>query len=162
MIPKTASSCNPKPCILGENPHRRKTQGGQNDALREKTAASFLGLQSRRQPDLQKKEILWAVCSCRGRSRSFKLRKAGGIEARASRSGGPKGPESRAADGCWCCSGSQSCKGRSRQRKAAGECEGEGATTLNVERQDAANVAWAAEAAEVGRTGNLGVQSPDC
>ncbi|KAH7202812.1 hypothetical protein BKA60DRAFT_625190, partial [Fusarium oxysporum] len=45
MVPKTASSCNPKPCILGENPHRRKTQGGQNDALREKTAASFLGLQ---------------------------------------------------------------------------------------------------------------------
>ncbi|KAF6528292.1 hypothetical protein HZS61_008594 [Fusarium oxysporum f. sp. conglutinans] len=49
-----------------------------------------------------------------------------------------------------------------RQRKAAGECEGEGATTLNVERQDAANVVWAARAAEVGRTGSRGAQSPDC
>jgi hypothetical protein len=76
--------------------------------------------------------------------------------------GAPEGPRSRAASGCWCCSGSKSCRGRSRQRKAAGECEGEGATTLNVERQDAANVVWAARAAEVGRTGSRGAQSPDC
>ncbi|KAJ9413730.1 hypothetical protein QL093DRAFT_2488612 [Fusarium oxysporum] len=34
--------------------------------------------------------------------------------------------------------------------------------TLNVERQDAANVVWAARAAEVGRTGSRGAQSPDC
>ncbi|KAI8401801.1 hypothetical protein FOFC_18670 [Fusarium oxysporum] len=52
--------------------------------------------------------------------------------ARASRSGVPKGPESRAAEGCWCCSGSQSGSGRSRQCYTAGEGEGEGATTLNV------------------------------
>ncbi|EWY79401.1 hypothetical protein FOYG_17446 [Fusarium oxysporum NRRL 32931] len=38
----------------------------------------------------------------------------------------------------------------------------ESATTLNVERQDAANVVWAARAAEVGRTGSQGAQSPDC
>ncbi|KAI8405789.1 hypothetical protein FOFC_13250, partial [Fusarium oxysporum] len=73
--------------------------------------------------------------------------------------GAPEGPRSRAASGCWCCSGSKSCRGRSRQRKAAGECEG---ATHNVERQDAANVVWAARAAEVGRTGSRGAQSPDC
>jgi aspartyl aminopeptidase len=33
--------------------------------------------------------------------------------------------------------------------------------TLNVKQQDAANVVWAAEAAEVGRTGNQGAQSPE-
>ncbi|KAH7187896.1 hypothetical protein BKA60DRAFT_546117 [Fusarium oxysporum] len=33
MTPKIASSCNLEPCILGENPRRRKTQGGQNAAL---------------------------------------------------------------------------------------------------------------------------------
>lgn len=68
--------------------------------------------------------------------------------------GAPEGPRSRTADGCWCCSGRQSCKGRSRQRLAADKGESEGATTLNVERQDAANVVWAARAAEVGRTGS--------
>ncbi|KAJ0131857.1 hypothetical protein HZ326_25056 [Fusarium oxysporum f. sp. albedinis] len=76
--------------------------------------------------------------------------------------GAPEGPRSRAASGCWCCWGSKSCRGRSRQRKAAGEGEGEGATTLNVGRQDAAKVVWAAEAAEVGRTGSRGAQSQDC
>ena len=34
--------------------------------------------------------------------------------------------------------------------------------TLNVKQQDAANVVWAAEAAEVGRTGSRGAQSPKC
>ncbi|KAF5268295.1 hypothetical protein FOXYS1_817 [Fusarium oxysporum] len=61
------------------------------------------------------------------------------VEVRA-----PEGPESRAANGCWC------------------EGEGEGAMTLNVKQQDAANVVWAAEAAEVGRTGSRGAQSPEC
>ncbi|EXA29921.1 hypothetical protein FOVG_18646 [Fusarium oxysporum f. sp. pisi HDV247] len=46
MTLKIASSCNPKRCILGENPRRRKTQGGQIAALREKTLASFRGLQA--------------------------------------------------------------------------------------------------------------------
>jgi hypothetical protein len=49
-----------------------------------------------------------------------------------------------------------------RAAEAAGECEGEGATTLNVEQQDAANVVWAARAAEVSRTGSRGAQNPDC
>ncbi|EWZ27790.1 hypothetical protein FOZG_18492 [Fusarium oxysporum Fo47] len=74
-------------------------------------------------------------------------------EARASRSGAPGGPESRAAGGCLCCSGSQSGSGRSRQRQTAGEGEGEGVVAPNVKQQDAANVVWTAEAAEVGRTG---------
>jgi hypothetical protein len=34
--------------------------------------------------------------------------------------------------------------------------------TLDVKQQDAANVVWAAEAAEVGRTGSRGAQSPEC
>ncbi|TXB97592.1 hypothetical protein FocTR4_00012208 [Fusarium oxysporum f. sp. cubense] len=34
----------------------------------------------------------------------------------ALRSRAPEGPESRAAEGCLCCSGSQSCCSRSRQR----------------------------------------------
>ena len=33
---------------------------------------------------------------------------------------------------------------------------------LNVKQQDAANVVWAAEAAEVGCTGSRGAQSPEC
>jgi hypothetical protein len=33
---------------------------------------------------------------------------------------------------------------------------------LDVKQQVAANVVWAAEAAEVGRTGSRGAQSPDC
>jgi hypothetical protein len=45
MSSQIASSCNLKTCILGENPRRRKTQGGQNAALREKTIASFHDLQ---------------------------------------------------------------------------------------------------------------------
>jgi hypothetical protein len=49
-----------------------------------------------------------------------------------------------------------------RAAKAAGEGEGEGTTTLNAERQDAANVVWAARATEVGRTGSRGAQSLDC
>ncbi|EXL52767.1 hypothetical protein FOCG_08530 [Fusarium oxysporum f. sp. radicis-lycopersici 26381] len=32
--------------------------------------------------------------------------------------GAPKDLESRAAEGCWCCSGSQSCRGRSYGRKS--------------------------------------------
>ncbi|KAJ0133305.1 Uncharacterized protein HZ326_23620 [Fusarium oxysporum f. sp. albedinis] len=46
-------------------------------------------------------------------------------------------------------------------RKAAGEYEGEGVMTLNVKRQDAANIIWAARAAEVGHTGSRGAQNPD-
>ncbi|KAM5520424.1 hypothetical protein FOXYSP1_14314 [Fusarium oxysporum f. sp. phaseoli] len=34
--------------------------------------------------------------------------------------------------------------------------------TLNVKQQDAANVVWAAEAAEVGVTGSRGAQRPEC
>jgi hypothetical protein len=34
--------------------------------------------------------------------------------------------------------------------------------TLDVKQQDAANVVWAAEAAEVGRTGSRGAQRPEC
>lgn len=33
--------------------------------------------------------------------------------------------------------------------------------TLDVKQQDAANVVWAAEAAEVGRTGSRGAQRPE-
>ncbi|KAJ0138214.1 hypothetical protein HZ326_18844 [Fusarium oxysporum f. sp. albedinis] len=42
------------------------------------------------------------------------------------------------------------------------ESESEGAMTLNVKQQDAANVVWAAEAAEVGVTGSRGAQRPEC
>ncbi|KAJ9413772.1 hypothetical protein QL093DRAFT_2495902 [Fusarium oxysporum] len=34
--------------------------------------------------------------------------------------------------------------------------------TSDVKQQDAANVVWAAEAAEVGRTGSRGAQRPEC
>jgi hypothetical protein len=34
--------------------------------------------------------------------------------------------------------------------------------TLNAKQQDAANVVWAAEAAEVGVTGSRGAQRPEC
>ncbi|KAK2134278.1 hypothetical protein NOF04DRAFT_1380202 [Fusarium oxysporum II5] len=34
--------------------------------------------------------------------------------------------------------------------------------TLDVKQQDAANVVWAAEAAEVGCTGSRGAQRPEC
>ncbi|RKK66575.1 hypothetical protein BFJ71_g17896 [Fusarium oxysporum] len=34
--------------------------------------------------------------------------------------------------------------------------------TLNVKQQDAANVVWAVEAAEVGVTGSRGAQRPEC
>jgi hypothetical protein len=43
---------------------------------------------------------------------------------------------------------------RSAKAKGGGKGKGEGVTTLNVERQDAANVVWTARAAEVGRTGS--------
>ncbi|KAJ0133189.1 L-pipecolate oxidase [Fusarium oxysporum f. sp. albedinis] len=108
----------------------------------------------------KEEEVLWAVHDCRDRSSNFRAAKRAASHLGPVRrdKGAPKGPRSRAASGCWCCSGSKSCRGRSRQRKAAGEGEGEGAgaTTLNVERQDAANVVWAARAAEVGRTGSRG------
>ncbi|KAI3573968.1 hypothetical protein IWW34DRAFT_752445 [Fusarium oxysporum f. sp. albedinis] len=45
MSSQIASSCNLEPCILGENPRRRKTQGGQNAALWTSVVASFHGLQ---------------------------------------------------------------------------------------------------------------------
>ncbi|KAM5529588.1 hypothetical protein FOXYSP1_17432 [Fusarium oxysporum f. sp. phaseoli] len=48
------------------------------------------------------------------------------------------------------------------QRTMWGESESEGAMTLNVKQQDAANVVWAAEAAEVGVTGSRGAQRPEC
>jgi hypothetical protein len=112
----------------------------------------------------KEEEGLWAVRDCRDRSCSFRAAKRAVSHLGPVRrdKGALEGPRSRAASGCWYCSGNKSCRGRSRQCKAAGECEGEGATTLNVERQNAANVVWAARAAEVGRTGSRGAQSPDC
>ncbi|KAI8406175.1 hypothetical protein FOFC_13644, partial [Fusarium oxysporum] len=126
----------------------------------DKAVASFHGLQ----PGLQRRRGSLGSTRLQRSVKQLPSCKEGSepCRARASRSGAPKGLESRAANGYWSCSGSKSCRGRSRQRKTAGECEGEGATTLNVERQDAANVVWAARAAEVGRTGSRGAQSPDC
>jgi hypothetical protein len=89
----------------------------------------------------KEEEVPWAVRDCRDRSSSFRAAKrvASHLGPVRRDKGAPEGPRSRAARGRWCCSGSKSCRGRSRQRKAAGECEGEGATTLNVKRQDAAD-----------------------
>ncbi|KAJ0127256.1 hypothetical protein HZ326_29641 [Fusarium oxysporum f. sp. albedinis] len=56
----------------------------------------------------ERKRFSGQYAYCRGRSCSFGAAKRGSepFGARASRSGAPKGPESRAAEGCWCCSGS--------------------------------------------------------
>jgi hypothetical protein len=74
--------------------------------------------------------------------------------ARASGSGATKGPESHAADGCWCCSAVEAAKvGR-------GSVELQARVRVRVrwpsivKRQNAANVVWAAEAADVGRAEN--------
>ncbi|KAI8410866.1 hypothetical protein FOFC_07460, partial [Fusarium oxysporum] len=68
--------------------------------------------------------------------------------------GAPEGPRSRAAKAAEV--------GRGSAKLQVREGQGEGATTLDVKQQDAANVVWAARAAEVGRTGSRGAQSPDC
>jgi hypothetical protein len=66
----------------------------------------------------KRKEVLWAVCVLQRSVMQLSSCKKGRepFRARASRSGATEGPESRAADGCWCCSSSKACSGRSGQR----------------------------------------------
>ncbi|KAJ0126088.1 Uncharacterized protein HZ326_30809 [Fusarium oxysporum f. sp. albedinis] len=83
----------------------------------DEVVASFHGLQVSSVPlrpsgfvyrGCKEEEGLWAVHDCRDRSCSFRAAKRAASHFGAVRrdKGGPEGPESRAAEGCLCCSGS--------------------------------------------------------
>jgi hypothetical protein len=139
MIPKIASSCNPRVVHPWENPRRRKTQGGQNAALREKSVASFRGLQVSSVPfrpsglclvvsaseTYRRSPVVFRAAAEAAKERgslgSTRLQRSvmqrlgcgkgsEPFETRASKLGATEGPESRAADGCWSCSAAEAAK----------------------------------------------------
>ena len=146
MTSKVASSCEPRTVHPWGKPSQEKNPRRPERCSVDEADASFYGLQvssvpfrpsglclvvsssetNRQGPVVfraaagaaERKRVLWAVHDCRGRSCSSRAagKGSGPCGARASRSGAQEGPESRAAVSCWCCSGRQSCRGRSRQR----------------------------------------------
>lgn len=142
MTPKIASSCNLEPCILGENPRRRKTRRRLERCSVDEAVASFHGLQVSSVPFRPSGFVKW----------SQPVRQI--VEARSCSGRQPRLQRRRGALGSTRLQRSvlqlPSCKKGSEPFGTRVEIRGH-QRAQEVEQPAAAGVVRAAKAAEVGR-----------